>query len=180
MILLVLACTGQGSEGAEETPPGQLPPRTHQRLKSLHLPDSLPFDARTRTQPLTVVDEHGEPLLVIEALGVRIRIERLLADRAFGTCTGCRAEVTGWFQRRALLVGSTADLATLNREEALVAWIDGQALAVLDHGVVGTGSSWLAPPWHAEGGYEGPVAEITWLAIGEFQLRVTSPAVTNE
>ncbi|GEM_PF-2370742 len=175
MIWLVLACGGQPEEAPAvegvETPP----PRTHERLKALPLPDTLPFDARTRTQPLTLVDERGQPTLVVEALGVQVRVERLLADRAFGTCTGCRAEVTGWFQRQGLLVAETADPASLSREEALVAWLDSQERPVLAHGVVRRDNVWLAPPWHDEGGYAGPVATIQWRPGGPFTLSVTEP-----
>ncbi len=176
MIWLLLACGGQPAEApAEEREDPRPPPRTHDRLRSLPLPDAVPFTARTRTQPLTLVDERGQPSLVVEALGVEVRVERLLADRAYVICTGCRAEVSGWFQRQGLLVAETADPAGLSRDEALVAWMSTQDAPVLAHGVVRQGTSWTAPPWHAEGGYAGPVAAITWSPGGPFALSVTVP-----
>lgn len=173
MIWLVVACSGQPAEGPVEERSEQPPPRTHERLKALPLPDTVPFEARTRTQPLTLVDERGQPSLVVEALGVKVRVERLLADRAHVTCTGCRAEVAGWFQRQGLLVSETAAPATLSRDEALVAWLDAQEVPVLDHGVVRTGTTWIAPPWHAEGGYAGTVATISWAPGGAFSLALS-------
>ena len=176
MIWLVLACSGGPQGPTDEARPERPPPRTHERLKALALPETTPFEARTRTLPLTLVDEHGQPALVIEALGVQVTVERLLADRALATCTGCRGEVTGWFQRQGLIVGATADPAALSREEALVAWLDTQPHDVLRHGLVPDGTAWRAPPWHAEGGYGGPVATVRSQPGGGFTITVVDPA----
>ncbi len=173
MLWLLLACVDEPEVPAQPVAPVQPPPRTHQRLAPLPLPDVVPFRARSRILPLTVVDEHGQPLLVIEALGVEFTIERLLADRAYGSCSGCRAEVTGWFQRKGLLVSETVADAALSREESLVAWLDSQDLEVLDHGVIADPQGWVSPPWHDEGGYAGPVVQISRLD-GGFAARVHS------
>ncbi len=175
MIWVVLACSGEPAMEPADQRPDQPPPRTHRRLRALPMPDSVPFHARTRTQPLTLVDEHGQPLLVIEALGVKIRIERLLPDRAYGACIGCRAEVAGWFQRQGLLVTETTDPQGLALEEAMVRWLDSQQQAFLDHGLIRVGDQWKCPPWYAEPGYQGLVGTVSRDSGGAFQLATAPP-----
>ncbi len=152
MTLLLLACTSTAPTANElpsATGPSELP-------EVLALPDVLPFTARTRASPITLVDQHGAPLLVLEALGVELEVERTLAERAFVRCTGCRAEVEGWVQKRALLpVGGDGATA----QDALILAAASQAGTATRHGLVeGVAGAWTSPPWHAEGGYDGAVA----------------------
>ncbi len=152
-------------EAPPDEPPGRVPPSTPQVLAPLPLPSTLPFSARLRDAPVTVVDEKSQVSLVLPALGVRVEVERLLADRAWIRCTGCRTESAGWVQRNLLLAGRPE---SSRRADALVAFLeqtahpaDGPAAApynLLDHGVMELqAGSWLAPPWHDEPGYSGPI-----------------------
>lgn len=134
-------------------------------LAPLPLPATLPFSARLRDAPVSVVDEKSQVSLVLPSLGVRVEVERLLADRAWIRCTGCRTESAGWVQRNLLLVGTPE---STRRADALVAYLEetahptgGPAAApfdLLDHGVIELQPGhWLAPPWHDEPGYSGPI-----------------------
>jgi hypothetical protein len=126
------------------------------KLTALPLPEVTPFVARTRVAPVTLVDEHGGVLLVLDAIGVELTVERLLADRAWVRCTGCRAPIDAWVQRAALYAGgppgdgpNDALLAALSAEASLP--------EIARHGLVNVGQAWIAPPWHGEGGYSGQV-----------------------
>ena len=109
-MLLLLACLGSEPSTAPTTPGGhpqhQATGPDPNALSPLVLPEELPFMARTRTLPCTLVDKHGEPLEVLTALGVEVRVKRLLASRALVVCTGCAQPIEGWVQRQALFVGS--------------------------------------------------------------------------
>ena len=108
-------------EAPPDEPPGRVPPSTPQVLAPLPLPSTLPFSARLRDAPVTVVDEKSQVSLVLPALGVRVEVERLLADRAWIRCTGCRTESAGWVQRNLLLAGRPE---SSRRADALVAFLE--------------------------------------------------------
>ncbi len=126
------------------------------KLTALPLPEITPFVARTRVAPVTLVDEHGGVLLVLDAIGVELTVERLLADRAWVRCTGCRAPIDAWVQRAALYAGGPAGDGP---NDALLAALSAEATLpeIARHGLVSAGQAWIAPPWHSEGGYSGPV-----------------------
>jgi len=177
VLLLLLACLttadiptpdghGGGSSG------GQLRP------DPLPLPEATPFEARTRVGTITLVDERGEPVLVLEALGVKVSVQRLLAERAWVKCVGCRAPIDGWIQRSLLLpTTGAAPQGDLRAEDRLLVQVEQWSLTTpaLDHGLVSAGRGrWKAPPWHGEGGYAGAVASVA--AEGEgWSLEVAEP-----
>ncbi|MCK6521722.1 hypothetical protein L6R49_09810 [Myxococcota bacterium] len=151
-------------EPSDQRPPEEAPrhgapaqaPTDAARLVALSLPEATPFVARTRVAPVTLVDERGGVLLVLDAIGVELTVERLLADRAWVRCTGCRAPIDAWVQRSALYAGGPPGdgphdplLAALNNETSLP--------EIARHGLVNVGEAWVAPPWHGEGGYSGAV-----------------------
>lgn len=153
--MLLLACVEPSSQPPGDGPPAA-PDQDPRRLEPLALPDTLPFTAWTRTTPITLVDEHGTPLLVLDAIGVEVEVQRLLVDRAWVTCTGCRAEVDAWVQRSALFAG---DAAADGPSDPLLAWLSAQGDALTGlrrHGfTVAEDGAWISPPWHDEGGYGG-------------------------
>ena len=164
LLILSLLSLAACVETAEERPQDAAPPpgapaqaaTDAAKLTALPLPEVTPFVARTRVAPVTLVDEHGGVLLVLDAVGVELTVERLLADRAWVRCTGCRAPIDAWVQRAALYAGGPAGdgpndalLAALNAEASLP--------EIARHGLVNVGQAWIAPPWHGEGGYAGPL-----------------------
>lgn len=140
-------------------------------MAALDLP-APPFNARTRRIPVTLVNERGLPVLVLETLAVRVQVQQVRKDRVLVSCTGCRTPVEGWLQIEAVVPRESALAGLPDRyQDRLVAAVelaahpaDGStpvgALAVLDHGLVAAEGGWLAPPWHAEGGYAGPVVAV--------------------
>lgn len=163
-LILSLALVAACVETVEDRPQASAPPQgapaqaatDAAKLTALPLPEVTPFTARTRVAPVTLVDEHGGVLLVLDAVGVELTVERLLADRAWVRCTGCRAPIDAWVQRAALYAGGPPGdgpndplLAALGAEAALP--------EIARHGLVNVGQAWIAPPWHGEGGYSGPV-----------------------
>lgn len=161
--MLVLACVQPPSSTHPDAPtPAENDPR---QLAPLPLPAELPFTALNRVSPVTLVDERGQVVLVLSALGVALEVERLMADRALVRCVGCRAPVEAWVQRAALFVGDTpaegphdAMLATLNTLE------DPSILEIAAHGFIPDPSlpdTFIAPPWWSEGGYAGEVVVLS-------------------
>lgn len=157
--MLLLACVQPpSSTHPDASTPAENDPR---QLAPLVLPAEVPFNAYSRMAPVTLVDERGQVVLVLSAVGVALEVERLLADRALVQCTGCRAPVEAWVQRAALFVGDTpadgpddAMLAALSRLE------DPALLEIAAHGFVpdpDRPDSRIAPPWWSEGGYAGEV-----------------------
>jgi len=134
---------------AQETPPGVTVEGHPQHnaegadpnaLTPLPLPEELPFTARTRTLPCTIVDRHGAPLEVLTALGVEVEVKRLLSTRALITCSGCREPVDGWVQRQALFVGTVpAD----GEHDAFLATLKP---GVTPQGFVQDEEQWIAAP----------------------------------
>ena len=106
-------------------------------LTPLELPDELPFTARTRTLPCTLVDRHGAPLEVLTAVGVPVEVKRLLATRALVVCTGCSSPIEGWVQRQALYVG---DGVGDGPHDALLAGLGADAAPA---GLVETDGEWV-------------------------------------
>lgn len=163
-LILSLLTVGACVEPAGERPQGEAPhpgapaqaATDAAKLTALPLPEVTPFVARTRVAPVTLVDEHGGVLLVLDAIGVELTVERLLADRAWVRCTGCRAPIDAWVQRAALYAGGPAGDGP---HDALLAALAAEAdlPEIARHGLVNVGQAWLAPPWHGEGGYTGPV-----------------------
>ena len=130
-MLLLLACITAPQEPAaplttpEGHPQHQAEGPDPNALTPLELPEALPFTARTRTLPCTIVDKHGAPLEVLTAVGVQLKVKRLLATRALVVCTGCSSAREGWVQRSALYVGAEvgdgpydALLATLGPDDS--------------------------------------------------------------
>jgi hypothetical protein len=109
--------------------------------------------------PTTLVDKHGAPLLVLEHVGVKVEVSNLLVDRAYVTCTGCRAPLDAWIQREGLHVGTEA---TSGPHDDLLAFLAAQEGLpdVADKGFLQVGGDWVAPPWYDEGGYEGEVLRV--------------------
>lgn len=125
-------------------------------LRAMPLPEA-PFTARTRLAPTTLVDKHGAPLLVLDAVGVELEVQRVLTDRVWATCSGCRAPVEAWVLRQGVFLGEPAD----GPQDALLAWSASRELdPVSRHGFVRDGAVWVAPPWHAEGGYSGATVRV--------------------
>lgn len=132
-------------------------------LRPVPLPEA-PFTARTRLAPTTLVDKHGTPVLVLDAVGVEVQVARSLTDRVWVTCTGCRAPVEAWVLRQGVFLG---DEDRGGPDDALLAWLDGQELPqVAANGFVQADDLWVAPPWHDEGGYAGPVLRLKPAADG--------------
>lgn len=156
MLLALLACTTSPPPPEAQELPGA-PKGPPDMPDVLVLPDTLPFTARTRVTPATLVDQHGSPLLVLEALGVEVVVERTLADRAYVRCTGCRAELDGWLQKR-ILLPVEGDAATDHDRLILGAAV--AAAEATRHGLVEVEGVWTSPPWHDEGGYDGAVARL--------------------
>ena len=127
-------------------------------MRALPLPEA-PFTARTRLVPTTLVDKHGAPLLVLEHVGVEVEVSNLLADRAYVTCTGCRAPLDAWIQCQGLHVGTEA---TGGPHDDLLAFLAAQENLpeVAGKGFLQVGGDWVAPPWYDEGGYEGEVVRV--------------------
>jgi hypothetical protein len=113
-------------------------------LTPLELPEELPFAARTRTLPCTLVDKHGAPLEVLTAVGVPVEVKRLLATRALVTCTGCSSPIEGWVQRQALYVGDTVGDGP---HDAL---LSGLAPDAAPAGLMETEDGWLPAEPHGE------------------------------
>ena len=171
MLLALLACTTSSPPPEAHELPGA-PKGPPDLPEVLPLPDALPFTARTRSTPATLVDQRGSPLLVLEALGVEVVVERTLADRAYVRCTGCRAELDGWLQKRILLpVDGTAE----TQQDTLVLGAVAATGEATRHGLVEVEGGWASPPWHAEGGYEGTVAQLV-----DGAWTVTEPTPSEE
>ncbi len=139
-----------------------------ERLEPLPMPATLPYIVRTRGAPATLVDERSQVSMVIEAVGVRLEVEKLLDQKAHVRCVGCRSETSGWIQRNVLQ--STEYPGNLPND-ALASFLEqtahpatgeiSESLLLLDHGVVESVSGqWVSPPWHEEPGYTGPILEI--------------------
>ena len=159
-LLLLAACLEpdpQSTPLAEDArPPGHERPEPETRgdeLPALQLPEP-PFTARSRIRPVTVVDKHGAPAVVLTAIGVELEVQQLLPDRALVSCTGCRAPVEGWVQRSAIWVPGAE--ASSHDEELLLHLSEQPELPeVARNGFAGEGLRRTAPPWYEEGGYSG-------------------------
>lgn len=137
-------------------------------LDALPMPATVPFIARTRGAPATLVDERSQVSMVIEAVGVRLEVKRLLNERAHVRCIGCRSETSGWVQRNVL---QSLEYPGNLPNDALAAFLEetshpnegepDPSMKLLNHGVVESISGqWISPPWHEEPGYTGPILEI--------------------
>lgn len=168
-LLLIAAC--ERPPQTPGAPPGAGPGTPSNAIApgatALPLPETAPFDALTRTTPITLVDQRGAQVLVIDGLGTRVSVTRLLSDRALVTCTGCRAPVEGWLQRGALLPAAGVDISAENVTDddrmllQLLAAAAPEQAEALGAGLVPSGDGWIAPPWHGEGGYAGAVVAVT-------------------
>jgi len=129
-----------------------------QAVRPVPLPEP-PFTARTRLTPITLVDKHGAPLLVLDQVGVEVEVHNLLSDRAWVTCTGCRAPLEAWIQRSGLHSGKAVGDG---RQDEFLSWLSNQEdlPEVAMHGFVLSDGVWIAPPWYSEGGYSGEVLRI--------------------
>lgn len=144
-----------------EMPPGHAPADATadaREMRAFPMPEP-PFTARTRLVPTTLVDKHGSPLLVLDQVGVEVEVHNLLVDRAWVTCTGCRAPLDAWIQRQGLHVGTNVGDGP---QDPLLAFVAAQEElpAVSAKGFVEVDGVWTAPPWHDEGGYDGEVLRI--------------------
>lgn len=162
LAVLCAACTPEGGPAADTMPRIRSPGSDPAALRPLTLPDTLPFAARSRISPTTLVDERGQVLLVLEAVGVELEVQQVLGERALVRCTGCRAPVDAWVQRAALFVGTTA---AGGPHDDWLAWLNAQGEAPwadpARHGFALVGPARVAPPWYAEGGYAGSTLTLT-------------------
>jgi hypothetical protein len=157
--LLLLAACGEPAAppGTSAGISGPLGPSV---VAGLPLPDALPFAAVTRAAPVTLVERRGEPLRVLEGLGVALEVLELTADRGRVRCAGCREPTEGWLQRSVLLPLEGAS-GGLTDDDAMLLSLYAQASEArrlaLSGGLVADGEGFSAPPWHAEDGYSGAV-----------------------
>lgn len=156
-LLIALTACGAERSPADTLPRIRSPGADPAALAALALPDQTPFTARTRISPTSLVDERGQVLLVLEAVGVQLEVQQVLGERARVRCTGCRAPVEGWVQRSALFVGVAPGSGP---HDDWLAWLEGQAppewARLSQHGFALEGAARVAPPWYAEGGFTGP------------------------
>lgn len=142
--------------------------RTHD-LVPLALPEVLPAAVYTRSAPVSLVDEHGTPLVVLAGHHTRLTLLHTWADRAEVRCEVCPEPVEGWVQTRLLMPtdheGTTAErqdprlalalvAADLRRAAEAGTAVAGhdldpdqrsQLLALLDQGLAERDSEALAP-----------------------------------
>lgn len=164
--------------------PGTSPVRPDLSLAPLPFPRSPPTDAWTRTSPATMVNEQGAQVFVIDGHHTRVRVQRLLPERAFVTCTGCRSPVEGWLQRSVLLPegyeGTTDEHGSADLSLALfvasarrIAVAGGAPpglpeppqdvdtfTALLDRGFAMDRTRAWAPPWGLEAGHAASFAQL--------------------
>ena len=161
-IALVIGCPPTDEDPVSAAETTQIVTPDARDLESLPTPATVPFVALTRTSPVTLVDEWGQTLLVLDPIGVEVEVHRLLPDRAWVTCTGCRAPLDGWIQRAALLpVTVSPETDGLREQDRMLLWLamtelPPAAAALRVHGLESASRKWLGPPWRKEGGYEGP------------------------
>ncbi|MCP4808926.1 MAG: hypothetical protein GY913_00245 [Proteobacteria bacterium] len=167
MFALAIGLLGCAPDPLEEGPAdGVVRPEGHvaadepfdtKGLRPVPLPEA-PVTARTRLSPTTLVDKHGTPTLVLDAVGVEVEVTRALSDRVWITCTGCRTPVEAWLLRQGVWHGTEAGAGP---QDGLLAWVSATELPdVARHGFVESAGVWIAPPWHDEGGYAGDVLRI--------------------
>jgi len=191
-LLTVFLALAPACERPPQTPgasPGAAPGSPSNAIapgaSALPLPEVTPFDALTRTLPITLVDKRGAQVLVFDGLGTGVSVTRLLPDRALVTCTGCRAPVEGWLQRSALLPTDGVDASTsgLSDDDAMLLWLIANATpeqsAILSAGLVSAGEGWIAPPWHEEGGYAAGAIRVTPSGDG-WVLSAAAPDTTPD
>ncbi len=166
--LLLLACLEAPTPGPPPGPDRGPPEVDPDAIPALDLPGDVPFRAWTRAGNVTLVDERGRNVLVLQPVAIAVEVRRLLSDRALLRCTGCRAPVDGWLQRSLLHPGgpSGSDRPEDRLVEAARALPPDQQ-RVADHGFTPVEDGVLrAPPWWGEPGFGGPVLEARWTGDG--------------
>lgn len=168
--------TGKPATGPQGQPQAELSPLL---LEALPLPAALPFDAWTRTAPITLVNERGEGVLVVPGHHMRLKVLRRLPVRALVACAGCRSPVEGWIQNEMLMPAghtgragewddsrlSLALYAEKMRQSLLTGSrpggldepgiTDTELIALLDHGLRADLTKAFSPPWAREPGFQG-------------------------
>jgi hypothetical protein len=72
-------------------------------LPPLPLPDLLPVTVYTRTAPVSLVNERGEPLSILTGHHTRLELRHSYKDRALVACELCPSPVEGWVQLNMLM-----------------------------------------------------------------------------